>query len=867
MQQQPFTLAFSHACDGGVACVTTASKSATTTASRFAVGTHSAHVCLVTLHKAYSRVAELQGPAAGSSALCFTPDGTALYAGGADGSLMAFALDTDSGGAGAGDQPVLELRGDQLLAPEPDQPNSPVAAMCPQPGPGSCVVVACGRLIKVVDLASGKLLDKLGPLASEVLQVGWLGPDWLFAGHAAGHTVWHRDPAAATTGKPRWRQQLQHNAADALYSRFAVAPNKIVAATCSNKKEVHVWRFDQWLDTPDQAAPSDPVVMDEYDSEVQNLAWDPQGRFLATSDGGTATVWDFEGTSDRPAHSIICGGHDQGSQITCLSFNSAGTFMLSAGDDAKLVFFNGGSFSPGGIAQAMQSVALGIPPQRLTSALWLDDDTVGVAAAGGTLLCLRVCAEQLADPSAAGATCQLNGVPELMQKLAELNVSSEEPAEVTTPSPGAEAPISATLGKPLPVPQALPEEQPHAATAAGSSSAPPAQTPSRGAANGVSSEASQPPARVPTPTQHSASPQGGGPSRVRTDRQPLPETPQRRREVSRGAGPGARGRNGNGGRVGGGYQERTFTSGVMRPYSSTHTGRSSSPARSTSSSKDSNATGMAGMGARGWMVGPGGAAGPGWGHMAQLPAGMAFHQLPFPPHVAGMSPAVLGPQGMVPFYLPRGPIQGGAPAGMVMTPVSGPPPQGGASSAASPKGAPPLTAFLMPGAMAYPGGPVGYQLGMYPPPQQQQQLRQIMAMQQAQAQFLASQHAAMIGTGAGGAADGIAASPAGVLEEVPAGEPSTSSHAPENAVATLYVGNLAPSVDEYVLQTTFMYFGAVSNVQVIRDKTTSASRGFGFVTFMYAQSATEAMRQMNGKAMYGPYEGRQVKVAPSSRLR
>lgn len=94
------------------------------------------------------------------------------------------------------------------------------------------------RLVKIIDQASGKLLATLGPLTSEVLQVGWLaGPDTssarLLAGHAAGFNVWQ----AAPSGQ-QWRQHLQHQASDVVYSRFAVASSGIVAASCSNKKEV-----------------------------------------------------------------------------------------------------------------------------------------------------------------------------------------------------------------------------------------------------------------------------------------------------------------------------------------------------------------------------------------------------------------------------------------------------------------------------------------------------------------------------------------------------------------------------------------------------------------------------------------------------
>lgn len=42
---------------------------------------------------------------------------------------------------------------------------------------------------------------------------------------------------------------------------------------------------------------------------------------------------------------------------------------------------------------------------------------------------------------------------------------------------------------------------------------------------------------------------------------------------------------------------------------------------------------------------------------------------------------------------------------------------------------------------------------------------------------------------------------------------AVSGEAP-HPITTLYVGNLAPTVDEYVLMTTFQFFGQITNIQV-----------------------------------------------------
>ena len=110
--------------------------------------------------------------------------------------------------------------------------------------------------------------------------------------------------------------------------------------------------------------------------------------------------------------------------------------------------------------------------------------------------------------------------------------------------------------------------------------------------------------------------------------------------------------------------------------------------------------------------------------------------------------------------------------------------------------------------------------------------------------------------------------------------------AANDTVNTVYVGNLCATVDEYVLACTFVHFGPITNVQVraavacssahtkcdcstpacasisccfnspshahhaqvIREKGTNMSKGYGFVTFAHPVYATLAMQNMNQQA-------------------
>ena len=72
----------------------------------------------------------------------------------------------------------------------------------------------------------------------------------------------------------------------------------------------------------------------------------------------------------------------------------------------------------------------------------------------------------------------------------------------------------------------------------------------------------------------------------------------------------------------------------------------------------------------------------------------------------------------------------------------------------------------------------------------------------------------------------------------------------------LYVGNLAYSVTDSDLQTMFAPFGTVQSAQVIMDRDTGRSKGFGFVEMSSAQEATAAINGLNGKEV----DGRQLTV-------
>ena len=67
----------------------------------------------------------------------------------------------------------------------------------------------------------------------------------------------------------------------------------------------------------------------------------------------------------------------------------------------------------------------------------------------------------------------------------------------------------------------------------------------------------------------------------------------------------------------------------------------------------------------------------------------------------------------------------------------------------------------------------------------------------------------------------------------------------------LYVGNLAYGVSDGDLQQMFEAHGTVQSAQVIMDRDTGRSKGFGFVEMGSDQEAQAAIAALNGKEVDG----------------
>ena len=72
----------------------------------------------------------------------------------------------------------------------------------------------------------------------------------------------------------------------------------------------------------------------------------------------------------------------------------------------------------------------------------------------------------------------------------------------------------------------------------------------------------------------------------------------------------------------------------------------------------------------------------------------------------------------------------------------------------------------------------------------------------------------------------------------------------------IYVGNISFGTSEDQLKDVFSTFGEVVSVNIITDRETGRSKGFGFVELSSEDEAKAAIGALNGKEV----DGRQLRV-------
>jgi len=86
--------------------------------------------------------------------------------------------------------------------------------------------------------------------------------------------------------------------------------------------------------------------------------------------------------------------------------------------------------------------------------------------------------------------------------------------------------------------------------------------------------------------------------------------------------------------------------------------------------------------------------------------------------------------------------------------------------------------------------------------------------------------------------------------------PSFGPQRKEYMSKKLFVGGLSWNTTDHELGTAFERHGEITEAKVINDRETGRSRGFGFVTFVDADSADSAISALDGTIL----DGRTIRV-------
>ena len=73
----------------------------------------------------------------------------------------------------------------------------------------------------------------------------------------------------------------------------------------------------------------------------------------------------------------------------------------------------------------------------------------------------------------------------------------------------------------------------------------------------------------------------------------------------------------------------------------------------------------------------------------------------------------------------------------------------------------------------------------------------------------------------------------------------------------IYAGNLSYNTDSEELRKLFGEFGSVDSAEVIMDRSTNRSKGFGFVEMGDEEQARAAIQALNGKDV----DGRSINIS------
>lgn len=239
-------------------------------------------------------VARVQGHRHGATTVDWHPGGELLATGGQDGTVRLLGRDgAVRAEAEAGAAWV------ERVAWSPD---------------GSMLAVAAGRRVRVLGAAGG-LLHESAEHSSTVVDVAWRPAGRELASAAYGGVrLWR--PGAAETRLLEWKGSVL---------RLAWSPDGGHLATGDQDATVHLWPIPTGRD----------LMMSGFEAKVRELAWDWQGRWLATGGSSEVGLWDCSGRGPEGRRPVVVD--PGGGRVSAVAFESRGPRLAAGTDEGRLV--------------------------------------------------------------------------------------------------------------------------------------------------------------------------------------------------------------------------------------------------------------------------------------------------------------------------------------------------------------------------------------------------------------------------------------------------------------------------------------------------------------------------------------------------
>lgn len=289
------------------------------------------------------RLADLASHTAGVLALDASPDGRTLATGGEDGRLVFWDAASD------------EVRTEVRLG------RGWVEHVAWSPA-GGVLAAAVGQQLGFFQ-ADGTALPAPAAFGSTVAGLAWRGDGVALA--AAGYGV-------VTLCRPGETAPVEALAWKSAYISLAWSGDGRHLVAGTQESNLIYW--------PLPFRDEQPLHMSGYAAKVKQLGFDARSRFLATSGGGSVTVWDMAGRGPAGTRPLQLEGH--GGRITALAWQRRGQMLATGAQDGSLWLWNPAAGEVGVPArrEGSEITALAFAPDDRSLAVASADGTVFVAA-------------------------------------------------------------------------------------------------------------------------------------------------------------------------------------------------------------------------------------------------------------------------------------------------------------------------------------------------------------------------------------------------------------------------------------------------------------------------------------------------------